>query len=612
MKNPLPPRWAAHLALSLVIVTLCGAAASQPAASATPARPPAQNPKPLVEQARDMLIDGKAIQALALARRAAQEAPDDYKAPYYIALALMELGEAGEAAAAAQRSLRLARTPEAQAAVQQLQGTLAAQSALKEADAAAAEGLFAKAGRIYQQAWEKGVLPPDKTIVAADLFQLHLKDVATAARMLRDLPTRYPGTPAAEAATQRLVAMRGALQGVADEALAQAAKLDVGHPERPRWLRAVLEADAGNAAALTMLANDAAELGNWAALEPQLRLLQRRGLLQGLLEGRRLSFGKWQTDARLRTLLTDIWGDKRGAELLAMNTADSQPVSAEVAGARALRTQAQHTAAFAAAGLKAGTGVAFRDCATCPEMVWIPPGALPQRPEAASSLARWFNKVRFSYPLAVGKYEITFDEWDACVAEGACKAVPEGFVAGLLIDDKWGRGRQPVINVEWNDASAYTQWLSKKTGESYRLLSLAEYTYAARAGRIDNELGVGAANCPDCGGPSARRTVVVGSFKPNAWGLHDMLGNVSEMVDGCMPNVTAQDSFPVDGSPVVTGCNERPGIEASRQFLGKDKVAMGGDWAQPLTAGGVPLVYAFERGPGLGMGFRIARTYKAK
>lgn len=607
MKATMSSRWIRRIASLFFILSLCLTAAAQTGAR----RPSAADQKPLVEQARELLADGKAIQALSIARRAAQENPGDYKALYYVAYALMELGEAGEATRAAERSQSLASTPEAKAAVEQLQGTLSARGALKEADTAAAEGLYAKAGRLYQRAWEKGVLPPEKALVAADLFQNQLKDGATAARILRDLPARHAGTPLGDEAARRLVALRPALKDAAGDALAQAGKLEPGDPNRARWLRLVIDADPDTQGAQLMLTNDAAESGNWAALESQLKLLQRKGWLQGYLEGRSLVLGKWQNEPKLRTLLSDIWGEKRGAELLAMNTTEAQTLSPEAAQARALHIQAKNAAAFEAAGLKAGTRVAFSDCTNCPELLWLPAGTVPTRPETAGGIARWINKVRIGYPLAVGKFEITFDEWDACVAEGACRAVPEGVTPGTLFDTRWGRGRQPVINVHWNDAKAYTQWLSKKTGETYRLLSLAEYVYAARAGRAGDNLAATGANCLDCAlRPVDPKTVPVGSFGANPWGLHDMVGNVSEMVADCTFDNADQDAFPVDGSPVRAPCVHR--APQAREYGGEDLVVMGGSWVQSFSGSGVPVGRGLERLPNTTMGFRVARVFTVK
>ena len=83
--------------------------------------------------------------------------------------------------------------------------------------------------------------------------------------------------------------------------------------------------------------------------------------------------------------------------------------------------------------------------------------------------------MSFAKPFAVGRFAITFEEWDACVADGGCNGHRPS-------DEGWGRGRRPVINVSWDDAKAYVAWLSRKTGKSYRLLTEAEREYVARAG----------------------------------------------------------------------------------------------------------------------------------
>lgn len=160
-------------------------------------------------------------------------------------------------------------------------------------------------------------------------------------------------------------------------------------------------------------------------------------------------------------------------------------------------------------------GKVFRDCPECPEMVVVPAGA--------ASLASGRN-VTIAAPFAVGKFEVTFAEWDACVVQVGCSHRPD--------DRGWGRGRQPVMNVNWDDALQYVAWLSRKTGKSYRLLSEAEWEYAAQAGsgrEVAVTQGANEANCSGCGSRwDNRRTAPVGSFAPNAFGLHDMLGNVWE------------------------------------------------------------------------------------
>jgi hypothetical protein len=134
-----------------------------------------------------------------------------------------------------------------------------------------------------------------------------------------------------------------------------------------------------------------------------------------------------------------------------------------------------------------------------------------------------------------GRYEVTFAEWDACVAAGGCN----GYWPN---DEGWGRGRRPVINVNWNDAQAYVQWLSQRTGRQYRLLTEREWEIAARAGTsteyswgddppVCDQNARNGANFTECTDNRTRnRTRPVGSFQPNGFGLYDVHGNVWEWV----------------------------------------------------------------------------------
>ena len=169
--------------------------------------------------------------------------------------------------------------------------------------------------------------------------------------------------------------------------------------------------------------------------------------------------------------------------------------------------------------------------------------------------------VHFGKPLhgvrvpsfELSKYEVTFEEYDAFTdATGRERAYDNG----------WGRGQRPVINVSWEDAVAYTQWLSSQTGEHYRLPSEAEWEYAARAGSTTqyswgNDIGRNHANCWDCGSRwDDNQTAPVGSFSANRWGLYDMHGNVWEWVQDCY-NYSYRDA-PTDGSAWESGnCSER-------------------------------------------------------
>ena len=138
------------------------------------------------------------------------------------------------------------------------------------------------------------------------------------------------------------------------------------------------------------------------------------------------------------------------------------------------------------------------------------------------------HTVGFASPFAMSKHEVTFNDFDR-FARASDRELPDDF--------GWRRGTRPAINVTWEDAAAYARWLSQETGRAYRLPSEAEWEYAALGG-FEAPYGwgdslTGDANCGDCIPTGGRRTMPVGSFRPNAWGLHDMHGNVWEWVGDC-------------------------------------------------------------------------------
>ena len=191
-------------------------------------------------------------------------------------------------------------------------------------------------------------------------------------------------------------------------------------------------------------------------------------------------------------------------------------------------------------------GDAFRDCEGCPEMVTVPAGSFDMG--SNSDYENPVHRVSFARQFAIGRHEVTFDEWDRCVEDQGCKAQPD--------DRTWGRGDHPVINVSWDDAKAFTSWLSHKSGQTYRLPSEAEWEYAARAGTTTafwwgRDVGSRQANCRECNTGSVQQTSPVGSYNPNAFGLYDTAGNAAEWVEDCW-----NDSFrgaPKDGSAWTAG-----------------------------------------------------------
>ena len=143
-------------------------------------------------------------------------------------------------------------------------------------------------------------------------------------------------------------------------------------------------------------------------------------------------------------------------------------------------------------------GYVFHDCDQCPEMVVVPEGRFRMGDLAGDggSDEKPVHDVTIASSFAVGKYEVTFAEWDACVAGGGCTHWPA--------DEGWGRGTRPVLNVSWDDTQAYVRWLSRETGKPYRLLSEAEWEYVARAGSTTkyqwgDDVGTNKANCDGCG-----------------------------------------------------------------------------------------------------------------
>jgi len=201
----------------------------------------------------------------------------------------------------------------------------------------------------------------------------------------------------------------------------------------------------------------------------------------------------------------------------------------------------------------------IKDCRDCPEMVAVPAGEFmmgsPQTELHRGAEAQ--HTVTILRAFAVSRFEITTAEWDACLKDGGC--------GGDKPDAPWGRAsRMPVVNVSWNNATAYADWLSRKTGHRYRLLSEAEWEYAARGGSKDAfafgpKLSAGQANFDASSktelnpkGPMRGMAVAVGSFKPNAFGLYDMHGNVWEWVEDCW-NDEYGPALPRDGQPALTG-----------------------------------------------------------
>jgi formylglycine-generating enzyme required for sulfatase activity len=254
-------------------------------------------------------------------------------------------------------------------------------------------------------------------------------------------------------------------------------------------------------------------------------------------------------------------------------------------------------------------GDSFRECAQdCPEMVVVPTGsfmmgsssgqgtdldrtvdgakyqdldrttkrAMERQAEGYTNEAPQ-HLVTIAKPFAVAKFELTFADWDACVTGGGCNGYKP-------FDQGWGRDHQPVINVNWDDAQAYVAWLSAVTGNTYRLLSESEFEYATRAGTTtlypwgdeipkddapcDGCLGSGEsyANCHGCGAGGGSLQPI-GMFRPNKFGLYDMVGNVWEWTEDCFHFDYI--GAPADGSALL----QANGGDCSKRII------RGGSWS---------------------------------
>ncbi len=236
-------------------------------------------------------------------------------------------------------------------------------------------------------------------------------------------------------------------------------------------------------------------------------------------------------------------------------------------------------------------------------MVVLPAGSFlmgsPSSEEGSEDTEGPQHWVEIAQSFAVGKYAVTFAEWDAYCRAGGCSHIPD--------DCGWGRGNRPVIHVSWEDAQEYVVWLSSKTGKEYRLLTEAEWEYAARAGTTTPFHFGGTISTDEANydgdytygkgrkGVYRAQTVEVGMFPANAFGLHDMHGNVWEWVEDCWH--ADYEGAPADGSAWTEGgdCGRR--------------LVRGGSWLN--YPGNLRAAYRLRNtatNRNLFSGFRVART----
>lgn len=239
-------------------------------------------------------------------------------------------------------------------------------------------------------------------------------------------------------------------------------------------------------------------------------------------------------------------------------------------------------------------GQEFDDCGGanwCPRMVVVPAGRFlmgsPHTEAERNDDEGPQHEVAIGQ-FAVGKYEVTISEWSACVNRGGC---PTDQLTRQLLQEN---GDHPAHGLSWNDTQNFVRWLSHETGQNYRLLTEAEWEYAARAGTT-TPYPTGTSINTSLARYDSPDVAVVGSFAPNGFGLHDMLGNVYEWVEDCYHSDYR--GAPTDGSAWVrANRQERVGRGAGVSF---HSIPLG-----PRSA------YRDQAPPNLGYdnwGFRVAR-----
>ncbi len=241
-----------------------------------------------------------------------------------------------------------------------------------------------------------------------------------------------------------------------------------------------------------------------------------------------------------------------------------------------------------------GASSVFSDCQGCPSLVIVPAQSIALGTDAPrkGEIKTYFYTL--AHPFAMMQTEVTFDLWEHCVQAGHCPRIEN--------DRGWGRGQRPVIDVTWQDAQVYGAWLSALTGQVYRLPTENEWEVAARAGAVTryswgDTMEAGYSQCRFCNhlGPIkgkkktawTHKTVPVASYRPNAYGLYDMVGNVWEWTATCWSSVSAQPSS-------VEPC--------------KSRVVRGGSWYFYGVVGGSPArTKEYHHLRSYDVGFRLVR-----
>jgi formylglycine-generating enzyme required for sulfatase activity len=240
-----------------------------------------------------------------------------------------------------------------------------------------------------------------------------------------------------------------------------------------------------------------------------------------------------------------------------------------------------------------GPVAAIKDCPACPVLLALNPVPFTMGSNTSDPSERPAHKVAIKSPFAVGKYEVTVDQWNACVQASVCPSIPSAATAG---------GNLPMRDVSWDEAQLFLKWLSGLSGRSYRLPTEAEWEYAARGGTATkhwwgDHMKDGNTSCKGCGQPwNADSPPPVGSFTGNPFGFFDMNGSVWEWVADCWHS--SYKGAPGDGSAWNgASCQAR--------------VIRGGSWREDASYMLSTTRFKYDAGVRQSQnGFRVARTLK--
>lgn len=475
-----------------------------------------------VEQARQLLAEGQAARALTVAREAVTRAPQDYKAHYVLAFALMELGELAAAEDAARQSLALAGNPQARDAAGQLVQQIAGSRAWAEAEAARTQGLSHKAIGLYRKAFATGSLKPDQVLAAAAFLESRhivfndLDSTQDWVRMLRSVaagPDAMPETQRARKLVGRVWTFDIAVRWAYWQRAFEASSLPLDDPRRDQAWQLAIELWPTHRLAPLMAANDAARRQDWAALSPRLAALRQAQMLLPALRAGQLALGAWQDHAELLALLTDMLGPAQARRSLSANAATDPVLVADL-----------------------------------PQAVPLPRAVIQLNDRGSGRSAKLVLDG-----LAMTETEVTEAQWQACVDWQGCQPLEAAHPRGPAF---------PVAGVPSTRVRDYPRWLSAMTGQRWRLPTAIEWHFAANtqggdvAGDRALQAHVGGAE-----GPKPVR-----SYPPNPLGLYDMLGNVAEYAQPC--TVQAADAA---GGPPRVAC-DAPNVRLELR---------GGSWLSP-------------------------------